>query len=113
MMNHHDKKCNKLIPNTFIICGEGGNYCSNRCYNLSLVGKMTFEDFYLKYIERTSLEEFNNQRRGQLLFNTLEEYMPNVSAKIYHSLYDPTYNDYLIDSTLEILQRYWDAWNLE
>jgi len=24
--------CCEIIPGTFIICGEGGNYCSLKCY---------------------------------------------------------------------------------
>ena len=24
--------CFGVIPNTFIACGEGGNYCSQRCF---------------------------------------------------------------------------------
>ncbi len=27
------KKCSNVVPNTFIICGENGNYCSEECYN--------------------------------------------------------------------------------
>jgi len=27
------KKCSNVIPNTFVICGENGNFCSEKCYN--------------------------------------------------------------------------------
>jgi hypothetical protein len=28
----HTVSCKLLIPNTFTACGEGGNYCSSKCY---------------------------------------------------------------------------------
>lgn len=31
--------CQQVIPNTFIACGEGGNYCSDACYQASRARK--------------------------------------------------------------------------
>jgi len=28
-------ECFELIPNTFVVCGEGGNYCSQRCWDIA------------------------------------------------------------------------------
>jgi hypothetical protein len=28
-----EEKCKGVIPNTFIVCGEGGNYCSEACHS--------------------------------------------------------------------------------
>ena len=29
------KECFGLIPNTFIVCGEDGNYCSQNCWDIA------------------------------------------------------------------------------
>ena len=31
-----EDQCLFVIPNTFIMCGEGGNYCSDYCYNKTI-----------------------------------------------------------------------------
>jgi len=103
-----NQKCNLLVPNTFIMCGEGGNFCSNTCLEDSLKKSILFDDFYLKFVEAKTYPENYNQRIGQLLFNVLGVYAPHIADSILHTEYDSFYNDKAVDNTLEYLRNNWD-----
>jgi hypothetical protein len=36
--------CSIIIPNTFVVCGEGGNYCSVQCLDNAATSRTSFEE---------------------------------------------------------------------
>lgn len=74
--------CFGNIPNTFIMCGEGGNFCSEECAELAVEGAAS-------EIRRTRLERMEQTaRENRIIQQSLEEARRQMTWRGYLSELD-------------------------
>ena len=79
--------CKGVIPNSLIVCGEGGNYCSDTCLEQATIGKKMFKDTLVAGASLLNIALENSQNHyDNLIINTPDDSEINVEVSLKSSV---------------------------